>query len=161
MGVQAKNPFVNDEIDEDQNAGEETAAVEVSLTHIDHVAIAVFDLDDAIADYRETFGVTVDHREILDDEGVEVAVLAVGDSSIQLLTPTRDDSPLARFLDQRGPGLHHVGYRVADCGAALTSMIHQGHEVVDDEPRPGLDDTTVAFVHPRALHGTLIQLVEV
>lgn len=161
MGVQAKNPFVNDEIDEDQNAGEETAAVEVSLTHIDHVAIAVFDLDDAIDDYRETFGVTVDHREILDDEGVEVAMLAVADSSIQLLTPTRDDSPLARFLDQRGPGLHHVGYRVADCAAALTAMVDQGHEVVDDEPRPGLGHTTVAFVHPRALHGTLIQLVEV
>ncbi len=161
MGVQAKNPFVNDEIDNDQNAGEESGAVEVALTDIDHVAIAVYDLDEALDDYRETFGVTVDHRELLDADGVEVAMLEVGDSYIQLLTPTRDDSPLAAFLDERGPGLHHVGYRVADCAAALAAVVDQGHEVVDDEPQPGARGTTVAFVHPRALHGTLIQLVEV
>ncbi len=160
MGVQAKNPFVNDEIDEDQNAGEETAAVEVSLTHIDHVAIAVFDLDDAIDDYRETFGVTVDHRELLDADGVEVAMLEVGDSYIQLLTPTRDDSPVAKYLEKKGEGLHHIAYRVSNCAEALQAVKDSGGRVIDEAPRPGSRNTTVAFIHPKASFVTLIELVE-
>lgn len=156
MGLEAKNPFENDDFRSD-----ESGQLGALVTGIDHVAIAVHDLDDAIVDYRETFGVLVDHRELLEADGVEVAVLQVGGSAIQLLTPTRDDSPLVDFLESRGPGVHHVGYRVVDCAAALAAVIAQGHEVVDLEPRPGLLDTTVAFIHPRALHGTLIQLVEV
>ena len=89
------------------------------LTEIDHVGIAVRDLDAAIAYYRDTFGATVSHRECIDLDGVEEALIAVADSYIQLLCPTRPDSPVARFLERRGEGLHHVGYRVDDCAAAL------------------------------------------
>lgn len=155
MGLEAKNPYENDDFKSD-----ESGQVGDLLTGIDHVGIAVHDLDEAVDEHRETFGVWVDHREILEAEGVEVALLAVGGSYIQLMTPTRDDSPLAGFLAERGPGLHHVGYRVADCAAALAAVVARGHEVVDEEPRRGVRDTTVAFIHPRALYGTLIQLVE-
>src|SRR3954451_23039315 len=89
------------------------------LTEIDHVAIAVNDLGEAIDYYRETFGAVVDHREIVDSDGVEEALLKVADSYIQLLTPTRSDSPVAKSLEKKGEGLHHIGYRVADCGKAL------------------------------------------
>ncbi len=91
------------------------------LTEIDHVAIAVDDLDAAIDYYADTFGAVVSHRERIDSDGVEEALLAVADSYIQLLTPTRDDSPVAIFLQKRGPGLHHVGYRVADCAVGPRS----------------------------------------
>jgi len=155
VALQAKNPYENDDFKSD-----ESGEVADLLTDIDHVAIAVHDLDEAVDEYRETFGVWVDHREILDAEGVEVALLKVGGRYIQILAPTRDDSLLARFLTERGPGLHHVGYRVDDCAATLAAVIEQGHEVVDEEPRAGVRGTTVAFVHPRSLFGTLVQLVE-
>ncbi|MGP0109477.1 MAG: VOC family protein, partial [Acidimicrobiales bacterium] len=96
------------------------------LTEIDHVGIAVRDLDAAIAYYRDTFGATVDHRESIELDGVEEALIAVADSYIQLLCPTRPDSPVARFLERRGEGLHHVGYRVEDCAAALDSVRRGG-----------------------------------
>ncbi|CAN5626037.1 methylmalonyl-CoA epimerase [soil metagenome] len=155
MGLEAKNPYENDEF-----KSSEAAEVDTELTEIDHVAIAVYDLDEAIAEHRESFGVLVDHREVLEDEGVEVALLKVAQSYIQLMAPTRDDSKLAAFLESRGAGLHHVGYRVDDCGAALAAMIAAGHEVVDTEPRAGVRGTTVAFIHPHTMFGTLVQLVE-
>src|ERR1700690_1310454 len=96
------------------------------LTEIDHVAIAVNDLTAAVAWYAETFGATVAHREFVERDGVEEALLAVADSYIQLLTPTRDDSPVAKYLETRGEGLHHVGYRVPDCGAALRQAVAAG-----------------------------------
>jgi methylmalonyl-CoA/ethylmalonyl-CoA epimerase len=130
------------------------------LTEIDHVAIAVNDLDGAIAYYRETFGAEVDHREVVESDGVEEALLKVADSYIQLLTPTREDSPVAKYLEKKGEGLHHIGYRVADCGAALESVKTQGHRVIDDAPRPGSRGTTVAFIHPKTAFGTLIELVQ-
>jgi methylmalonyl-CoA/ethylmalonyl-CoA epimerase len=130
------------------------------LTEIDHVAIAVNDLDAAIAWYGEVFGATVEHREVVDSDGVAEALLKVADSYIQLLTPTRDDSPVAKFLASRGEGLHHVGYRVSNCGAALESVRLSGARVIDETPRPGSRGTTVAFVHPKASFGTLIELVE-
>src|SRR6202046_5591406 len=99
------------------------------LTEVDHVAIAVRDLDAAIAFYAETFGATVAHREVVERDGVEEALLAVADSFIQLLTPTRDDSPVAKYLETRGEGLHHVGYRVADCAQALQSVKDAGGRV--------------------------------
>jgi methylmalonyl-CoA epimerase len=132
----------------------------VNLTEIDHVAIAVRDLDAAISWYAETLGATVAHRELIESDGVEEALLQVAESYIQLLTPTRDDSPVAKFLDKRGEGLHHVGYRVPDCAAALESMRSAGAQTIDAEPRPGSRGTTVAFVHPRSAFGTLIELVE-
>lgn len=130
------------------------------LTEIDHVAIAVRDLGAAIDWYRETFGATVDHREIVHSDGVEEALLKVAESYVQLLTPTRDDSPVAVYLEKRGEGLHHVGYRVSDCAAALQAVKDAGGRVIDEAPRPGSRGTTVAFVHPKASFGTLIELVQ-
>jgi methylmalonyl-CoA epimerase len=132
----------------------------VPLVEIDHVAIAVRDLEAAIAYYRDTFGVEVEHREVVESDGVEEALLRVADSYIQLLTPTRPDSPVAKSLDTRGEGLHHIGYRVADCAAALEQVKAEGHRVIDEAPRPGSRGTTVAFVHPKTAFGTLIELVE-
>ena len=130
------------------------------LTEIDHVAIAVQDLESAIAYYADTFGATVAHRERVDSDGVEEALLKVADSYIQLLTPTRPDSPVARYLEKKGEGLHHVGYRVDDCAVALQSVKDHGGEVIDQVPRPGSRGTTVAFVHPKGAFGTLIELVQ-
>ena len=130
------------------------------LTEIDHVAIAVRDLEAAIAYYRDTFGAEVVHRERFDSDGVEEALLEVADSYVQLLTPTTDTSPVAKYLETKGEGLHHVGYRVADCAAALQSVKDHGGRTIDDAPRPGSRGTTVAFVHPKGAFGTLIELVQ-
>jgi methylmalonyl-CoA epimerase len=133
---------------------------EALLTEIDHVAVAVQDLEAAIAYYADTFGATVAHRERIDSDGVEEALLKVADSYIQLLTPTSETSPVAKYLEKKGEGLHHVGYRVADCAAALQSVKDHGGRVIDEQPRPGSRGTTVAFVHPKGAFGTLIELVE-
>src|SRR5689334_12281087 len=130
------------------------------LTEIDHVAIAVNDLEAAIAYYRDTYGCEVEHREVVDKDGVEEALLKVADSYIQLLTPVRDDSPVAKYMERKGEGIHHVGYRVADVAAALDAVKAQGHKVIDEAPRPGSRGTTVAFVHPKTAFGTLIELVQ-
>jgi methylmalonyl-CoA epimerase len=137
-----------------------TTTGESLLTEVDHVAIAVRDLDAAIAWYGATFGATVAHREVVDHDGVEEALLAVADSYVQLLTPTRPDSTVARYLDAKGEGLHHIGYRVADCGAALAAAKASGARSIDDAPRPGSRGTTVAFLHPKTSFGTLIELVQ-
>jgi methylmalonyl-CoA epimerase len=131
-----------------------------ALTEIDHVAIAVQDLDAAIAYYEQTFGCTVAHRELIESDGVEEALLKVADSYVQLLTPTRDDSPVAKYLATKGEGLHHIGYRVDDVAAALDRVKAEGHRVIDEVPRPGSRGTTVAFIHPKAAFGTLIELVQ-
>ena len=130
------------------------------LTEIDHVAIAVRDLEAAIAYYHDTFDCEVAHRETIESDGVEEALLKVADSYVQLLTPIRDDSPVAKYLEKQGEGIHHVGYRVDDCAAALAQVKAQGHRVIDEAPRPGSRGTTVAFVHPKAAFGTLIELVQ-
>lgn len=165
--IQARNPHENEEPSEGVTSGEppeaaegESAAVEGLLTEIDHVAIAVRDLGAAVDYYRETFGALVDHREVVDSDGVEEVLLKVADSYIQLLTPTRADSPVAKYLERRGEGLHHVGYRVDDCARALASVKAQGGRVIDEAPRPGSRGTTVAFVHPKTAFGTLIELVQ-
>jgi len=130
------------------------------LTEIDHVAIAVRDLEAAIDYYQRAFGATVDHREVVERDGVEEALLKVAESYVQLLTPTRDDSPVAKAIEKRGEGLHHIGYRVADCSAALAAMGAAGATPIDKEPRPGSRGTTVAFIHPKGSFGTLIELVQ-
>ncbi|MHB8380038.1 MAG: methylmalonyl-CoA epimerase [Acidimicrobiales bacterium] len=134
--------------------------MESLLVEIDHVAIAVRDLEAAIAWYAEVFGATVEHREIVESDGVEEALVRVADSYVQLLTPTRDDSPVAKFLEKKGEGLHHVAYRVADCAEALEVVKASGYQVIDQAPRPGSRATTVAFIHPKASFGTLIELVQ-
>jgi methylmalonyl-CoA/ethylmalonyl-CoA epimerase len=130
------------------------------LTEIDHVAIAVHDLEAAIKYYADAFGAEVHHREVVESDGVEEALVKVADSYIQLTTATREDSPIAKYLAKRGEGLHHIGYRVDDCAAALQSMIDAGATPIDQAPRPGSRGTTVAFVHPKGSFGTLIELVE-
>ena len=133
---------------------------EMLLTEIDHVAIAVNDLEAAIDYYKRAFGATIAHREIVEQDGVEEVLLKVAQSYIQLLTPTRPDSPVAKSLAKRGEGLHHVGYRVANCAQALQSMIDAGATAIDKAPRRGSRGTTVAFVHPKGSFGTLIELVQ-
>lgn len=135
--------------------------MESLLEEIDHVAIAVYDLEAAIAWYETVFGATVEHREEVESDGVAEALIRVADSYIQLLTPTREDSPVAKYLAKRGEGLHHVAYRVADCAQALEAVKASGGRVIDEAPRPGSRGTTVAFVHPKASFGTLIELVQV
>ena len=136
------------------------AGDEPLLTAIDHVGIAVRDLDAAVVWYQATFGARVARRERIEADGVDEVLLAVGDSYVQLLTPWRETSPVARFLDRRGEGVHHVGYRVDDCRAALESVKATGARVVDEHPRTGSRGTTVAFLHPKGAFGTLIELVE-
>ena len=130
------------------------------LTEIDHIAIAVKDLEAAIAYYQKAFGATVDHREIVESDGVEEALLKVAESYIQLLTPTRPDSPVAKAIEKRGEGLHHIGYRVNNCAEALAAMVVAGATPIDKAPRPGSRGTTVAFMHPKGSFGTLIELVQ-
>jgi len=132
----------------------------VLLTEIDHVAIAVHDLEAAVTYYRDALGAEVHHREAVERDGVEEALIKVADSYIQLTTATRQDSPIATFLDRRGEGLHHVGYRVDDCAEALAAMVAAGATPIDVAPRPGSRGTTVAFVHPKGSFGTLIELVQ-
>ena len=130
------------------------------LTDIDHVAIAVRDIEAAITWYADTLGALVVHREDVASDGISEALIKVGNSYVQLLTPTREDSTVAAFLERRGEGLHHVGYRVADCAAALAAVKASGARVIDEVPRPGSRSTTIAFVHPKTSFGTLIELVE-
>lgn len=132
----------------------------MQLTEIDHIAIAVENLDAAVEFYRAAFGAEVAHRETVDSDGVEEALIKVADSYIQLTAATRPDSPIAKFLDKRGPGLHHVGYRVDNCAEALEALVAAGATPIDPEPRPGSRNTTVAFIHPKGVFGTLIELVE-
>jgi len=132
----------------------------VKLLNLDHVAIAVNDLDAAIDSYRSRYGVEPLHRETVSDQGVEEAMIPVGGSFIQLLQPLDDDSPVGRFLGSQGEGLHHVAYAVADLDAALDHLKSQGARLVDSEPRIGGGGRRIAFVHPRDLAGTLVELVE-
>ena len=131
-----------------------------ALTELDHVGIAVHDLEAVVAWYAEMFGATVAHRERIESDGVDEALIKVADSYIQLLAPYTDSSPLAKFLEKRGEGIHHVGYRVADCAEALDAVKAQGAQVIDEHPRTGSRGTTVAFMHPKGAFGTLIELVE-
>ena len=130
------------------------------LTEIDHVAIAVRDREAAISYYQEAVGAEVHHREIVDSDGVEEALVKVADSYIQLTAATRPVSPIAKHLEKRGEGLHHIGYRVDDYQAALDAMIAAGATAIDKAPRPGSRGTTVAFMHPKGSFGTLIELVQ-
>ena len=137
-----------------------TVTPEMDVFEIDHIGIAVRDLDAAIAWYERALGMTVSHRETLAGDGVEEALLKVADSYVQLLTPIRDDSPVAKYLASKGEGLHHIGYRVDDCAVALQAVKDAGGRVIDEAPRPGSRGTTVAFVHPKTSFGTLIELVQ-
>ena len=132
----------------------------VKLLNLDHVAIAVRDLDSAIDGYRERYFVEPLYRETVGSQGVEEAMIPIGGSFIQLLQPLADETPVGRFLSKNGEGLHHVAYAVLDIEAALAHLIASGARLVDTEPRVGGRGTKIAFVHPADLGGTLIELVE-
>jgi methylmalonyl-CoA/ethylmalonyl-CoA epimerase len=130
------------------------------LTLIDHVGIAVPDLGEAADRYRRTFGIEPVHRERMDDQGVEEVLFAVGESYVQLLGPLGPDTPVGRFLRNRGPGIHHVAYRVASVADALTRLRAEGVTLIDETPRAGSRGTTIAFVHPKSMGGVLVELVQ-
>lgn len=132
----------------------------MKLLNLDHVAIAVRDLDDAIAGYRQRYGVEPLYREVVEEQGVEEAMIPVGGSFVQLLRPLEDETPVGRFLSKNGEGLHHVAYAVADIEEALGHLESQGARLIDTEPRIGGRGAKIAFVHPGDLAGTLIELVE-
>ncbi|MGZ4132886.1 MAG: methylmalonyl-CoA epimerase [Actinomycetota bacterium] len=135
-------------------------AVTIRLTDLDHVGVAVEDLEASVALYTRLLGVEPVHRERVHDQGVEEVLFAVGSSYIQLLGALGPDTPVGRALETRGPGVHHVAYRVADVGAALAHLRAEGARLVDDAPRPGSRNTLIAFVHPKAMDGVLVELVE-
>ena len=132
----------------------------MKLLNLDHVAVAVHDLDRAVEGYRQRYKVEPIYREVVESQGVEEAMLPVGGSFVQLLMPVGPETPVGRFLSNRGEGLHHVAYAVVSIEEALTHLSEQGARLVDREPRIGGRGARIAFVHPADLGGTLIELVE-
>jgi methylmalonyl-CoA/ethylmalonyl-CoA epimerase len=132
----------------------------MAVTRIDQIAIAVEDLDESLAFYERTFGLTPEYREVVESDGVEEAMLNVNGVYIQLLQATRDDSPIAKYLAKNGPGLHHLGFGVDSVGDTLDHLRDEGVRLIDEAPRPGGGGHTVAFVHPKGTGGVLVELVE-
>ncbi|MBX7220747.1 MAG: methylmalonyl-CoA epimerase [Blastocatellia bacterium] len=125
---------------------------------IDHLGIAVESLETALKFYAQGLQLPVTCEEVVEDQGVKVAMLPVGESRIELLEATRPDSPIAKFIAKRGPGIHHICLNVPDVAAALAELKAQGFQLIDEKPRPGADHCLVAFVHPKSTHGVLIEL---
>src|SRR3954467_13261056 len=130
------------------------------LSAIDHVGVAVEDLDQAIATYQDQLGMALVHRETVEEQGVEAVLLDVGDTHVELLSPLGPDTPVGKFLERKGPGLHHVAYRVEDIEAALEQLRGQGVDLIDSEPRTGIRNSRVAFLHPKATGSVLTEIVE-
>ena len=132
----------------------------MKLINLDHVAIAVEDLDATIAEYRRQYGVEPLYREVIEEQGVEEAMIPVGGSYVQLLRPLSDQTPVGRYLAKNGPGLHHIAYAVPSIEHALAHLKSEGVRLIDESPRLGGRGAKIAFVHPKELAGTLIELVE-
>ena len=126
---------------------------------IHHLGVAVTDLDAAVATYERLFGAELEHRARVEDQGVEAASLRIGASRVELLSSLGEDTPVGRFLEKRGPGMHHVAYEVDDVQVSLDELAGEGAELIDSTPRAGLFGLEVAFVHPDAVHGVLSELV--
>ena len=126
---------------------------------IHHVGVAVEDLDEAVRSYERLFGGRVEHRATVEDQGVEAALVRIGESRVELLAPLSEDTPVGRFLARRGPGMHHVAYEVDDVRAAVAELVELGAELIDAEPRRGMFGLEVAFVHPESVHGVLSEVV--
>ena len=126
---------------------------------IHHLGVAVEDLDEALATYERLFGAELEHRELVPEQGVEAAAVRVGESRVELLAALGADTPVGKFLADRGPGMHHVAYEVDDLRETLAHLARSGAELIDDEPRQGLFGLQVAFVHPHAVHGVLSEVV--
>jgi methylmalonyl-CoA/ethylmalonyl-CoA epimerase len=130
------------------------------FARIDHIGVAVDDLDAALALHQATYGMPAVHRETVTEQGVEAVLLDVGENHVELLRPLAADTAVGRFLAKRGPGLHHVAYQVADIEAALAQLREQGVRLIDESPRTGIRGSRVAFVHPSASASVLTELVE-
>ena len=130
------------------------------LDRIDHIGVATDDLDGALALYEGSLGMPVAHRETVESQGVEAVLLDVGEGHVELLRPLSPDTPVGKYLDKRGPGLHHVAYAVADIDKTLGELKQSGIELIDSVPRQGIRDSRVAFLHPRSTGGVLTEIVE-
>lgn len=130
------------------------------FTAVDHVGVAVDDLEAALALYRDTLGMPLVHRETVAEQGVEAALLDVGESHIELLAPLGPDTAVGKFLARRGPGLHHVAYRVDSVQDALAALSEAGMRLIDEQPRTGIRNSRVAFVHPSSTGGVLTEIVQ-
>ena len=130
------------------------------FTAIDHTGVAVADLEAAIAHYRDVLQLALVHRETVTEQGVDAALFDVGESHIELIAPLGSQSPVARFLEKRGPGLHHIAYRVNDIEATLTALTRAGVRLIDPTPRIGIRGSRVAFLHPASIGGVLTEIVQ-
>jgi methylmalonyl-CoA/ethylmalonyl-CoA epimerase len=130
------------------------------LSRIDHIGVVVEDLDDAIALYADRLAMPEVHRETVESQGVEAVLLDVGDGHVELLKPLGPDTPVGKFLERKGPGLHHVAYAVEDIDATLESLKGAGVQLIDAEPRTGIRNSRIAFLHPRSTGGVLTEIVE-
>jgi methylmalonyl-CoA/ethylmalonyl-CoA epimerase len=130
------------------------------LRAIDHIGIAVEDLDQAVRLYRDKLGMPEKHRETVEEQGVEAVLLEIGDGHVELLSPLSSETAVGRFLERHGPGMHHVAYRTEDIEASLEAARKAGLRLIDDEPRIGIRGSRVAFVHPKSTGGVLTELVE-
>ena len=130
------------------------------FARVDHIGVAVDDLDAAIALHERDYGMALVHREVIDEQGVEAVLLDVGENHVELLRPLAGDTPVGRFLAKRGPGLHHVAYQVADVDSTLATLRERGLRLIDEAPRTGIRGSRVAFLHPAASGGVLTEIVQ-
>jgi methylmalonyl-CoA/ethylmalonyl-CoA epimerase len=130
------------------------------FARVDHIGVAVEDLDAAIALHEEAYGMAVAHREVVEAQGVEAVLLDVGENHVELLRPLNADTPVGRFLTKRGPGLHHVAYQVTDVQATLDTLRDRGLRLIDEAPRTGIRGSRVAFLHPDSSGGVLTEIVQ-
>jgi len=134
--------------------------MELTMRRIDHIGIAVEDLEAAMAPYVDGLGMEVDHVEEVPTERVKVAMLPIGDTKLELIEPKDPESAIAKFIERRGPGIHHIALAVEDVAASIESLKAAGVRLIDEEPRPGAGGTRVAFAHPKGFNGVLVELVE-
>jgi methylmalonyl-CoA epimerase len=130
------------------------------FSRIDHIGVAVAELEPALELYRDSFRLALAHREVVEEQGVEAVLLDVGENHVELLAPLGPETPVGKFLARQGPGLHHVAYQVADIDATLASLREAGLELIDEQPRIGIRGSRVAFMHPRSTGGVLTEIVE-
>jgi methylmalonyl-CoA/ethylmalonyl-CoA epimerase len=130
------------------------------FTRVDHIGVAVEDLDAALELYERDYAMTLVHREVVSAQGVEAVLLDVGENHVELLAPLGPDTPVGKFLAKRGPGMHHVAYQVPDIEAALASLRESGLRLIDETPRAGIRGSRVAFLHPKSSGGVLTEIVQ-
>jgi methylmalonyl-CoA epimerase len=130
------------------------------FNRIDHIGVAVNDVEESLTLYRDAFGMDVAHREIVQEQGVEAVLLDLGENHVELLAPLAEDTPVGKFLAKKGPGLHHVAYQVSDIDAALEKLKQAGLPLIDERPRVGIRGSRGAFVHPKGTAGVLTEIVE-